>query len=84
MFDDLTHEWELIKLFPKAHPDGQPARVDVMRMPAKFYRVSAMAGTDSVGEPKPEYALTTGSGEACRKWAHKTARLISDGMIGIA
>ncbi len=75
--------WTCIKKFPKISNDGQPAEVHEDRMPARFYRVIAVAGHNSVGEAKPAWALETGSGSKMHDLALAIAEAIAAGMIGL-
>lgn len=59
--------------------DGQTVEVHCEAWPARFYRLRALAGNDSVGEPLPSFTLCTGSGMAAL--AAEIAKAISTGML---
>lgn len=81
--DQFPHaEWVLVGEIPKQPEDGdgQAVRVFEKRWPATFFRIEAVAGTTSVGDPKEAYTISTGSG-----MGHLVASLvdaITSGMIG--
>ena len=60
--------------------DGYDVDVYTTAAPARFYDIEAHAGPDSCGAMRPGFALGTGSG--CHEWVAKTAKLISEGMVG--
>lgn len=61
--------------------DGQTCQVFEERMPAVFYAVRVSPGINSVGELKPGYEITTGSGQEMGELAGEIAKAISSGMI---
>lgn len=73
---------EGVALFRKSPPngDGQHAHVYCLAAPSRFYTVVAEAGVNSVGEPKPGFKVSFGSGQA--ELAARIAIAISEGMIG--
>lgn len=75
--------WEVERIYPKAFEDGQEARVLVRRTPAKFFRIEAVPGVDSLGRPRQGFVLGTGCGEASRDLAHRVAKAVSEGMLGL-
>lgn len=75
--------WIVESIYPKVEPgDGQTARVDVDRTPARFYRVVAHASENGIGERVRGFVLSTGSGgDEMRRLAHAIAKAASEGMI---
>lgn len=72
----------LIAQYPKPEPgDGQPVDVYCTAMPARFYRIAALASEDSVGEPKPAFSMSTGSG--MEELSHAIAEAIESGMLSM-
>ena len=53
-------------------------------MPARFYRLRALADVNSVGEPRPAFTLSTGSGDEMGRLMLALARAIANGMVGLA
>lgn len=80
---NIHHDWRLLKEFPKNGEDGQPARVLFASMPAKFYRVEALASTNSVGGPVRPFSLQTGSGDEMQELACRIGQAVADGMLGV-
>jgi len=62
--------------------DGQTCQVFEKRAPATFYTVRVSPGTNSVGELKLGYEITTGSGQEMGELAGQLAKAIAQGMIG--
>jgi len=84
IFAELTHQWEEVARIEAVEGgDGQTCVVEMMRTPAKFYRVRALAAKNSVGAPVTPFVMQTGSGDECRAWAIQTANLVARGMVGI-
>lgn len=80
--DVLTHAEDIvIARYPK-RGDGHDVEVTCCALPARFYEVRALPTTNSVGESKPGFTLSTGSGSEMAQWAHLTAKLIASGMVG--
>lgn len=81
-FDDAElGAWILVRSYPKTCEDGQPVNLYECRMPARFYRIAAMASADSVSAPMAGFTLETGSG--CRELAESIAKAIAGGMLGL-
>ena len=62
--------------------DGLTCEVYCCAMRARFYTLKALAGANSVGDQKPGFVLSTGSGMA--EWAAQTAKHIAEGMVVVA
>jgi hypothetical protein len=79
-------EWELVATLPKesATSDGYETRVYECRMPARFFKVEAVADTDYQGVPRSGFALSTGSGDRQGELIAEMALAIQRGMLGIA
>src|SRR5438105_10878099 len=77
--------WQLVAELPKdpQDGDGQIARIYEERMPARFFKVEAVAGSNSVGEAKPGFALSTGSGDEMGALCVRIAQAIALGMLGL-
>src|SRR3990167_4274391 len=56
--------WHVVARIPKSGGDGQPVEIDECRMPARFFRLRALADVDGGGRPRRGFALSTGSGDA--------------------
>lgn len=82
--DVLPHAKDIvIARYPKPDGgDGHDVEVTCCALPARFYEVRALPATNSVGDVKPGFTLATGSNNQMARWAHMTAKLIADGMIG--
>lgn len=76
-------KWTSVARYPKDGGDGQPAVVECVAMPARFYRVRVAADNNSVGDPKPGYVLSTGSGNDMMTLAIRIAEAAAGGMIGV-
>ena len=81
--DTLTHgEDVVIARYPKGkNSDGYNVTVTCCALPARCYSITAEPSPDSCGDPRPGFTLSTGSGVGA--WVAETARLISEGMIGV-
>lgn len=67
---------------PDENSDGQPVDVYAVAAPARFWIIKALPDTDSMGEPREPYELSTGSGgKEMAEWVVQTAQLISEGML---
>lgn len=64
--------------------DGQPVEVYETRLPARFYELRALPSTNSVGEPKPGWTLSTGSGDEMGELVAALAVAVTQGMVGVA
>ena len=60
--------------------DGQTVNVYCSAAPARFYKLSVLAGANSVGEPQAAYEVNTGSGQ--HQLTADLAKAIAEGMIG--
>jgi hypothetical protein len=77
-------EWEEVAIYPKeSGSDGQDAKVSTWKAPARFYKIEAMPSQNSVGEPVQPFVLQTGSGDEMLDLAHRIAKAVSEGMLGI-
>lgn len=61
--------------------DGQTCEVYISALPARFYKIKALASPNSVGEMHDEWALGTGSGAG--RLAADIAKAIAEGMLQI-
>jgi hypothetical protein len=78
----LHGEWSLVAIYTKEDGgDGQTVEVRCSAMPARFYRITAIAGENSTGEKLKRWSLGTGSG--CAELAATIAREISLGMLAL-
>jgi hypothetical protein len=59
--------------------DGQSVEVSCCAMPARFYKLNVLPGATSVGEERPGYVVTFGSGQA--EIAAQIANAIREGML---
>ena len=76
--------WELLKHVPKEEGgDGQDVNVYVCAMPARFYKVEALPGSNSVGGPVQGFVLSTGSGSEMERLALEIAEAAAGGMIAM-
>jgi len=75
-------EWVTVARYPKSEGDGLDAEIDECRMPAQFYRVRVLDGTNSIGELKTGFTLGTGSGREMAKLVIEIAKAASQGMLG--
>jgi len=76
-------EETLIAVFPKTHPNGQDVEVYCSALPARFYKLKALHGTDSLGSPKAGFVLATGSGTGMAELTKLMAEAISRNMLGL-
>lgn len=76
-------DWTVVALYVKRGSDGQRVEIDTARCPAAFYRLRALPGKNSVGDPRQPFALSTGSGTEMAELMHKLALAISEGMVGL-
>ena len=60
--------------------DGQSVDVYCCAMPARFYKIVARPGVNSVGDPIPAWEFGTGS--SASKLAAEMAHAASKGMLG--
>lgn len=76
-------EWTLVAKYPKdpEDGDGQDVEVYVSAGPARFFKIVALEGLNSIGGNLQGFSLATGSG--CGEWAANTAKMISEGMLGL-
>jgi hypothetical protein len=76
-------QWCTVAHFDKepSDGDGQPATVQECRGPARFWRVIACEDRNSLDTRKPEFTLSTGSGDAMGHLVFAIARAISEGML---
>lgn len=64
--------------------DGNDVEVYQCAMPARFWTIVAKDGVNTVGETNVGFRLSTGSGgREMAEYIHKTAELISEGMLGV-
>ena len=77
--------WVTVARFEKdpQDGDGQPVEVDEMRMPARFFRLRVLGASNSVGERKAGFTLTTGSGDDVAKLIVALAKQVAQGMVGL-
>lgn len=61
--------------------DGQTVEIDECRMPARFFRLRALADVNSVGDPNPAFVFATGSGDDMDHLVVQMARAIAGGML---
>jgi hypothetical protein len=61
--------------------DGQDVDVYCCAMPARFYKIVAKPGTNSVGDPVPGWEFGTGS--SASQLAADIAKAASEGMLGL-
>jgi hypothetical protein len=79
--DPLPHsEWTLLAKL-KGSGDGREVEVDVMAMPARFYRLRVAESAGFDGEHKPAFAMSTGSGREMCELIARMAYQISCGML---
>ena len=76
--------WRVVARIPKAGGDGQPVEIDECRMPARFFRIRALAATDGIGQHRAAFALSTGSGDAMGRLMMELGQAIAQGMVGLA
>jgi hypothetical protein len=78
-------QWYLVARFEKdePHSDGQPVRIDEMRLPARAFRLRALASRNSVGEVLPAWSLSTGTGDDMGRLCVEIAKAASEGMIAV-
>lgn len=77
-------EWHTVARFEKTGEDGQPVEIDELRAPARFFRIRALASTDSVGEPKRPFTVSTASGDEMGQLAVRLAEHIAEGALSLA
>ena len=75
--------WHTVTRLEKRGGDGQPVEIDECRMPARFFRLRALASVNSVGEPIEAFTLVTGSGDKLGRLMLRLAKEIVDGCVGI-
>jgi hypothetical protein len=77
-------EWELVADMKKAPEDGdgQSVKVFECRMPARFFKLEAMADANSMGEAQAPFVVTTGSGDEMAHLIGELAKAVTQGMIG--
>lgn len=63
--------------------DGYHVRVYECRMPARFYKVVALAGKNSTNEERAGFSLTTGSGDESADLAGRIALALAQGMLSL-
>ncbi len=63
--------------------DGQDVRIYDGRMPAAFFTIEALPTQNSVGEWKPAFRISTGSGSEMAELAASLAKAIVEGMISV-
>ena len=78
--EQYDHAVEVLVAKYKGEGDGQDVDVYCTALPARFYRIEALPGTNTVGEPVLPASLSTGSGMA--QLAAKMAEAFSEGMLG--
>lgn len=76
-------KWHTVARFEKEWGDGQAAEIDECRMPARFFRLRVLQGPNSIGEVKPAFALSTGSGDEMGRLMVTLAKAVSAGMVGL-
>lgn len=80
----FTHgDWHIVAEYPKdpEDGDGQVVRLHECRMPARFYKIEALPTPNSVGEVRPGFSISTGSGTEMLELAVRLAKKVSRGMI---
>ncbi len=83
--DTLTRDWTLVARYEAPeNSDGLTAEVDCAAMPARFYRLRVLQGPNSCGEQQDGFCLSTGSGAEVGRWTALTAKLVSEGMVGLS
>jgi hypothetical protein len=76
--------WHVVARIQKSGTDGQSVEIDECRMPARFFRLRALADVNSVGKQVPAFALSTGSGDGMGRLMVALGRAIAEGMVGLA
>lgn len=78
-------DWARVAVFEKDpdNGDGSPCEIWESRYPAQFFQLRVAASTNSVGEPKEPFTLSTGSGTEMGKLIFAIADAVSQGMIGL-
>lgn len=77
-------DWKpLTTIHKEPGSDGQDAEIHVCRMPAAFYRIKVLAGTNSIGAPLPAFTLQTGSGTEMCDLAFEIANAVAKGMLAL-
>lgn len=76
-------EWHKIAEISKARPDGDGFAVEIyeLRMPARFFKVEALASLDSMKRSRPGFTLSTGSGDDMGALCVRMALAIADGNL---
>lgn len=76
-------EWRTVAKVPKiTGGDGQDVEIQECRLPARFYRLIACPGPNSVGRQQKGFVLSTGSGYEMGELIVRIAKEIGKGMIG--
>lgn len=71
--DTIPREPVCVARYPaRDDGDGLPVEVWSAALPARFYQLRVSG-----------YKFSTGSGSEMAEWAHRTALLFSDGMLGL-
>lgn len=85
LYNGLQHgvETELQRFNKRPNSDGQDAIVYVTALPARFYRVTGLPSTNSIGGEVKPFDISTGSGDEMRLLVLAIAKAASEGMIGI-
>ena len=74
--------WTTVARAEKTCEDGQSVDIQIMAMPARFFRLAICGGQNSCNEQQSEYEITTGSsGGELNDIIAPMARLIAGGML---
>lgn len=63
--------------------DGQDAVICECRLPARFFRLEVLPDKDSLGNDRPGFALSTGSGDEAGRLMVAIAKAAAEGMVGM-
>lgn len=77
------HRYHAICRIEKTGEDGQPCEIQESRTPASFYRLRALASTNSVGESVRPWTLSTGSGDEVLDLIIQVGLQAAEGMIAL-
>jgi hypothetical protein len=78
----FTHsEWHTIANVPKTGGDGFDCEIQECRMPARSFRLVALATNDSTGHRRPGFILSAGTGGEIGRFIVEAAKHIASGML---
>ncbi len=81
---EFSHgEWYKIADIHKTSGDGYDVEIHECRMPARSFKLVVKPGPDSIGEMRPGFALSTGTGDAVGALLVAVAKQVARGMIAL-